>query len=488
MQSQAEAYVTSGRTLKRTLRRFGFFDKGFFADDDDDAGVGDVVAALIGFEVVTDFGAFGEADVAINDGAANARVAADADVIVQDGITDFAEAVDAHVVADNGFRNAAAGNDGTCRNDGVHTNAHAVGIAEDEFCGRILVLPGAERPGTIVQIEDRRNADEVHVGFVVGVERADVAPVLRSVAVFVDEIVSEDAVLGDDAGKNVLAEIVMRFWIFRIGDKDGDEELGIENVDAHGGVALAGLVRRLFRMSGLFFEADDAPVLVDFDDAELMGGLGGWNLDGADGDVRAGIEMLLEHLGVVHFVDVIATQDENVFRAFAGDGVNVLVDGVGRAAIPLLADAHLRRKNFDKFAEADDGRPSGANVAAEAERFVLSENENAAEIGVDTIGKSDVNDAIGGAERNGGLGAVASERPQAFALTTGEKNDKSVTHVRHGAPSGREASGGGILAGEKQEGRERKKGSTERCAKRPASESGPYAGYRRPQLGREERE
>jgi len=55
-------------------------------------------------------------------------------------------------------------------------------------------------------------------------------------------------------------------------------------------------------MSGLFFEADDAPVFVDFDDTELVGGLGGWNLDGADGDVRAGIEMLLEHLGVVHFV------------------------------------------------------------------------------------------------------------------------------------------------------------------------------------------
>src|SRR5207302_10027592 len=55
------------------------------------------------------------------------------------------------------------------------------------------------------------------------------------------------------------------------------------------------------------------------------------------------------------------------------------------------------------------------------------------------IGKCDVNDAIGGAEGNGGLGAVARERPQALALTTGKKNDKSVTHVRHGASSGREA-------------------------------------------------
>ena len=54
------------------LRRFGFFDEGFLADDDDDAGIGDVEAAAVGFEVVADFGALGEADVAINDGAANA--------------------------------------------------------------------------------------------------------------------------------------------------------------------------------------------------------------------------------------------------------------------------------------------------------------------------------------------------------------------------------------------------------------------------------
>jgi len=93
-------------------------------------------------------------------------------------------------------------------------------------------------------------------------------------------------------------------------------------------------------------------------------------------------------------------------------------------------------------------------MTAEAEGFVLRENEDAAEIGVDASGEGDVNDAIGGAERDGRFGAVASERPQSLALTTGEKNDKSVTHVRHGASSGGKLSGVGILAGERQEARE----------------------------------
>src|SRR5271168_908408 len=50
------------------LGGFGFFYQGFLADDDNDAGVGDVEAAAVGFQVVADFGAFGKADVAVNDG------------------------------------------------------------------------------------------------------------------------------------------------------------------------------------------------------------------------------------------------------------------------------------------------------------------------------------------------------------------------------------------------------------------------------------
>jgi hypothetical protein len=198
-------------------------------------------------------------------------------------------------------------------------------------------------------------------------------------------------------------------------------------------------VRRLLRLGGLFFEADDAPVFVHFDHAELVSGFIHGNLNGANGDVGGGVQMLLEHLGVVHFVDVVAAQNKDVLRALAADRVDVLIDGVGGAAIPLFADAHLRGQDFDKFAEADDGRPAGADMAAEAEGFVLGEDENAAEIGVDAIGESDVNDAVSGAKRDGRLGAIACEGPQTLALTTGEKNDDGIAHVGHGTSSGRVA-------------------------------------------------
>ena len=52
-------------------------------------------------------------------------------------------------------------------------------FGEHELCRRILALVGADGPVLIVEIEDGRDRDQIHVGFVVGFERADVAPVER---------------------------------------------------------------------------------------------------------------------------------------------------------------------------------------------------------------------------------------------------------------------------------------------------------------------
>ena len=77
-------------------------------------------------------------------------------------------------------------------------------------------------------------------------------------------------------------------------------------------------------------------------------------------------------------------------------------------------------------------RPAGANVPVQAQRFVLRENENAPQIGVDAIGKRDVDDAIERAEGNRGLGAIAGQRPQALALASGEQHSDGVAHIGHG--------------------------------------------------------
>src|SRR5467141_2384415 len=434
-QRQGEMNQLSRRMAEQpALSRFGFFDQGFLADDDDDTGIGDVEAALVGFEVVADLGALGKADVAVNDGAADARVAADVHVVVDDGIQDIAVTVDADVVADDGFLNAAAGDDGASGDDGIESDAHALGIGKDKLGRRILVLPGTERPVLVIKIEDRRDADEVHVGFVIGVEGADVAPVEGVLGVFIDEVVGKDAVLRNASRKNVFAKIVAGLGILGVREEDGNQQVSIEDVNSHRSIAVARVVRRLFRDGRLFLETDDAPILVGLNHTELLGSLGGWYFDGRDGDLGAGVAVLLEHAAVVHLVDVIAGEDEDKFRSLAADGVDILVDGVGGALIPLLRDAHLRREDLDVIAEASERRPAGADVAVQAEGLVLGEDENAAEIRIDAVREGDVDDAIESAKRHGRLGAIASERPEAFALAPGKEYDDGIPHIGHWLP------------------------------------------------------
>jgi len=105
-----------------------------------------------------------------------------------------------------------------------------------------------------------------------------------------------------------------------------------------------------------------------------------------------------------------------------------LIDGVGGAEIPVVGNAHLRRKNFEELAHADDRGPAAADVAIQAERFVLSDDEDAAEFAIQAIGKGDVDDAVDSAEGNGGLCAVARERPQALALASGKQYTDRFPH------------------------------------------------------------
>jgi len=132
--------------------------------------------------------------------------------------------------------------------------------------------------------------------------------------------------------------------------------------------------------------------------------------------------VLLEHEAVVHLVDVVAGEDEDVLGLFGTDGVDVLVDGVGGAGVPVFRDALHGWEDLDELAEfvGDDGSPTFADVAVERERFVLGEDVDVAEVGVDAVGEGDIDDAVLASEGDGGFGSVTGERKQTLAGPTGE--------------------------------------------------------------------
>jgi len=411
---------------------FRLFDHGLFTDDHNDAIFGDVVFLAIRFNVKANLGVLGERDVAVHDGIADAGVAAKIDVVEDDGVFDIAVAVDADVVAQDRELDAAAGDDGAAGDDRIESHAHAIGIGKDKLGGRVLMLPGAQGPGLVVEVEDGRDGDQVHIGFVVGVHGADVAPVGSAGLIFVHKVVGEDAILADEARDDVAAEVVAGGGVFGVGNENGDKELAIEDIHAHRGVGHGGIGARTFGTGGLLFKADDAPVFVGFKDAKSLGRGIRRDFNCSDGDIRPRVGVLLKHFSVIHFINVIARQNHDVARTLAADGVDVLVDGVGGAEIPVGGDAHLRGKDFDEVAEAHDGRPAAADVAIEAEGLVLGEDEDAAEVAINAVREGDVDDAVDAAEGDGGFGAVAGERPEAFALSAGKQDTDGIAHQRHG--------------------------------------------------------
>ena len=200
------------------------------------------------------------------------------------------------------------------------------------------------------------------------------------------------------------------------------QHLHVEDVDAH---------RSQDRLSGghvarLLEEARQAIVFVDLQHAEPAGLLGG-NLE--DGERRTGTPFLVEveHLRVVHLVDVVAREHDQVPRLLAQDGIQVLVDGVGGAEVPVLADPLLRAENLDELPElVRHDAPSHPQVPAERQGLVLKRDEDLPEPGVDAVAQGEVDDPVRPSEVDSGLGPLLGERIQPFAHPARQYHHQSV--------------------------------------------------------------
>ena len=66
----------------------------------------------------------------------------------------------------------------------------------------------------------------------------------------------------------------------------------------------------------------------------------------------------MEHLHIVHLVDMVAGKDEHIVRLFIVEQEQILIDRVGGALVPFFADSLLRWNRGDVFAEFGDSRCS----------------------------------------------------------------------------------------------------------------------------------
>ena len=92
---------------------------------------------------------------------------------------------------------------------------------------------------------------------------------------------------------------------------------------------------------------------VDLDDTELVRLLR-WGTAGRPRWHRPCVcAAKVHHVVDVHHEDVVATEDHDLFGVSIFDEVEVLVDGIGGAAVPVLAGALLGRHRDDEVVRQD---------------------------------------------------------------------------------------------------------------------------------------
>ena len=175
----------------------------------------------------------------------------------------------------------------------------------------------------------------------------------------------------------------------------------------------------------LLDKTDDAAVSVHRHHAEAAGLLAG-HFQAGDRDIGALVAMLAQHQLIIHFVDMVARQDDHIFRSMAFDDVDILEHRIGGAFIPLgLGDALRSRQHVEAFvALGPQEVPALLQMADQGMGFVLGGDADAANTGVDRIGQCEVDDARLAAEIDRRFGAAFGQFGQTAAAAARQ-------HIRH---------------------------------------------------------
>ena len=148
----------------------------------------------------------------------------------------------------------------------------------------------------------------------------------------------------------------------------------------------------------------------------------GWHVH--DGQRQVGIALFvhLEHLPVVHLVDVVAGEDHHGVGAGLAQIVDVLEHGVGRAAVPLLMPLALVGLHQPHAAAGpvEIPGPADADVLVERARQVLRQHADVEDARVDAVGEGEVDDAEPTGKGDGRLGPVLGEDAEARTRSAGK--------------------------------------------------------------------
>ena len=184
---------------------------------------------------------------------------------------------------------------------------------------------------------------------------------------FETEVVGEDAPGLEHRGQDVAPEVVVRLLGSASCASSSTSGAGREDVVAHRAQAVLGVAGDRDRvLLGLLLEADDRAPRSSTCTMPNWRRLATLDRQAGDGRDRRLLAVEVHHLPDVHLVDVVGAEHQDRVGAVLLDQVEVLVDRVGSAAVPVLAHAHLRGHDGRRTNRACRARPRCAACARRA--------------------------------------------------------------------------------------------------------------------------
>ena len=279
---------------------------------------------------------------------------------------------------------------------------------------RMRGRPGINPPGFIVERQRRVFAQKIHVGLPQALNGSHVLPIAL-------KGVGEHALPGRQHGGNdVFAEIVGRGFILFVRLQIVKQLFAVENIDAHGGLVAVGVF-------GLFGKLVNGAVLVRTHNAKSARLLQR-NLQHGNGTIGFLFLVKPKHFVIIHLVNVVARKNHHVVRVVPIHKFFVLIDGIGRSAVPIGASVPLigRQDRHPSESAVQIPRQAVADVFVERQRLILCQNTHRIEVGIGAVGQGEVNNPVLAAERNGGLGRLYGQSIQSAALAACQQHDDTL--------------------------------------------------------------
>ena len=189
-----------------------------------------------------------------------------------------------------------------------------------------------------------------------------------------------------------------------------------ENIDTHRSQIASGMFR-------LFFKVRDLTVLIGDHHAEAAGFL---NRDrhAGNGNIRFVRLVEIEHNLIIHLIDVVAAQDQDIIRIEGFHVSQILQNGIGRTRVPFTVRTFFIRRKDRHTADitVQIPRDSDTDMTVQPQRLILCKYPNRVHTGVDAIAQRKINDTVFPAECHGRLGHFRGKYAKSAALTSGQQH------------------------------------------------------------------